>query len=86
LVKWEEMAPKLSSTYKIGVFVFLLIVGFAVWVTFKEDDAKGSDSFIAKHLHLDLADSPPEKTVQLNPFPDRADLNCKMYNCFNVYR
>ena len=58
-------------------FIFLLIC--AMNISLKEDE-------ILNKLHLTRANNLINKEVSLHKQPDKTDLNCKMYNCFDIYK
>lgn len=64
----------------LGVFILLLFVAL-----FNKTSSEHPSELSS--LNLQLADNPPKKYVHLSDIsPDKTDPNCKMYNCFDVYK
>ena len=61
------------------LFIFSFIVIFSI-------KGKEENEAILKNLRLTNANNLPKHTISLKNVIDKTELNCKMYNCFNIYK
>uniref|UniRef100_H2ZE33 Exostosin GT47 domain-containing protein n=1 Tax=Ciona savignyi TaxID=51511 RepID=H2ZE33_CIOSA len=69
--------------------MFIILSGVAIIVRLRWNfRPKSNEEIMMATLRIDSAHELPVSQVSLDGVlpPDKADLNCKMYNCFDIYR
>nr|XP_002119284.3 exostosin-2-like [Ciona intestinalis] len=83
------MSVKLKPVHHKVILVLLLLSGVALIFKFNWNyQSKSREEFRMETLHINSAHDLPVTQISLDGIQpsDKADLNCKMYNCFDIYR